>query len=161
MFTNALGRCVCMLSCFNRVQLCATLWTVAHQAPLSMGFSRQEYWSGLPFFQRIFSTQGWEPGSPTLQADSLPSEPPGKPQVRCICLENTVPAACVLSCVWLFVTPLPDSSCPWDFPGRNAGMGCHFLPQGIFLTQEVSLCLLHLLDWQADSLPLHCLRSPK
>ena len=37
-----------MLSYFNCVQLCATLWTVAHQAPLSMGFSRQEYWSGLP-----------------------------------------------------------------------------------------------------------------
>ena len=38
-----------MLSCFSHVQLCATLWTVAYQAPLSMGFSRQEYWSGLPF----------------------------------------------------------------------------------------------------------------
>ena len=38
----------CMLSCFSRVQLCATLWTVDCQAPLSMGFSRQEYWSGLP-----------------------------------------------------------------------------------------------------------------
>ena len=38
----------CMLSCFNHVWLFATLWTVAHQAPLSMGFSRQEYWSGLP-----------------------------------------------------------------------------------------------------------------
>ena len=37
-----------MLSCFSCVQLLATLWTVAHQAPLSMGFSRQEYWSGLP-----------------------------------------------------------------------------------------------------------------
>ena len=37
-----------MLSLFSRVRLCATLWTVAHQAPLSMGFSRQEYWSGLP-----------------------------------------------------------------------------------------------------------------
>jgi len=36
-------------SCFSRVQLCATLWTAAHQAPLSTGFSRQEYWSGLPF----------------------------------------------------------------------------------------------------------------
>ena len=40
--------CVHMLSCFNHVQLFMTLWTVAHQAPLSMGFSRQEYWSGLP-----------------------------------------------------------------------------------------------------------------
>ena len=41
--------CTCMLSCFSRVQLFVTLWTVAHQAPLSMGFSRQEYWSGLPW----------------------------------------------------------------------------------------------------------------
>ena len=40
--------CVCMRSCFSCVWLFATLWTVAHQAPLSMGFSRQEYWSGLP-----------------------------------------------------------------------------------------------------------------
>ena len=39
---------VCMLGLFSRVQLCVTPWTVAHQAPLSMGFSRQEYWSGLP-----------------------------------------------------------------------------------------------------------------
>ena len=38
-----------LLSHFSRVRLCATLWTAAHQAPLSMGFSRQEYWSGLPF----------------------------------------------------------------------------------------------------------------
>ena len=40
--------CECMLSRFSHIQLFATLWTVAHQAPLSMGFSRQEYWSGLP-----------------------------------------------------------------------------------------------------------------
>ena len=40
---------ICMLSHFNRAQLFATLWTVACQAPLSMGFHRQEYWSGLPF----------------------------------------------------------------------------------------------------------------
>ena len=39
----------CVLSCFSHVWLCETLWTVACQAPLSMGFSRQEYWSGLPF----------------------------------------------------------------------------------------------------------------
>ena len=41
--------CVCMLSCFSHVQLFVSLWTVAHQAPLSMGFSTQEYWSGLSF----------------------------------------------------------------------------------------------------------------
>ena len=42
------GMHACVLNCFAHVQLYATLWTVAHQAPLSMGFSRQEYWSGLP-----------------------------------------------------------------------------------------------------------------
>ena len=41
--------CVCVLSCFSHVRLCATLWTVARQGPLSMGFSLQEFWSGLPF----------------------------------------------------------------------------------------------------------------
>ena len=42
------GLCACVLNCFSRVRLFATPWTVAHQAPLSMGFFRQEYWSGLP-----------------------------------------------------------------------------------------------------------------
>ena len=40
---------VCMVSCFSRVQFCATLWIIACHAPLSMGFPRQKYWSGLPF----------------------------------------------------------------------------------------------------------------
>ena len=54
--------------------------TVARQAPLSMEFSRQEYWSGLAIpFPRGLPNPGIEPGSPALQADSLPSEPPGKP----------------------------------------------------------------------------------
>ena len=64
----------------GRVQLFATPWTVAHQAPLSMGFSRQEYWSGLPFpSPGDLPNPGIEPWSPALQMDSLPSEPPGKP----------------------------------------------------------------------------------
>ena len=55
----------CMLSRFSHVQLLATLWTVAHQAPLFMGFSRQESWNGLPStaIQRIFPAQGWNPVS--------------------------------------------------------------------------------------------------
>ena len=58
----------------------ATLWTVACQAPLSMGFSRQEYWSGLPFpSPRDLPDPGMEPGSPALQTGSLPCDPPGKP----------------------------------------------------------------------------------
>ena len=65
------------LSC---VQLFETPWTVAHQAPLSMGFSRQEYWSGLPFpSPGDLPDPGIEPRSPTLEADALTSEPPGKP----------------------------------------------------------------------------------
>ena len=57
--------CACMVSHFSRVQLFATLWTVAHQAPLSRGFSRQEYWSGLQaLLQEIFPTQGMNPGFP-------------------------------------------------------------------------------------------------
>ena len=64
-----------LLSC---VQLTVTPWTVACQAPLSMGFTKQEYWSGLPFLSpRDLPNPGIEPTSPAL-TDSLP-EPPGKP----------------------------------------------------------------------------------
>ena len=63
----------------SHVRLFATPWTVAHQAPLSMGFSRQEYWSGLPFpSPGDLPNPGIEPRSPALQADTLTSEPPGK-----------------------------------------------------------------------------------
>ena len=65
------------LSC---VRLFVTPWTVACQAPLSMGFSRQEYWSGLPFpSPGDLPNPGIEPGSPALQAGALSSEPPGNP----------------------------------------------------------------------------------
>ena len=62
------------------VRLFATPWTVALQSPLSMGFSRQEYWSGLPFpSPGDLPDRGIEPRSPALQAEALTSEPPGKP----------------------------------------------------------------------------------
>ncbi len=71
-----------MLSHLSRVQLFVTPWTVTRQAPLSMRFPRQEYWSGLPFpSPGDLPNPGIEPGSPALQADALPSEPPGKPTV--------------------------------------------------------------------------------
>ena len=63
----------------SRVRLLVTLWTVAYQAPPSIGFSRQEYWSGSPFpSPGDLPNPGIEPGSPALQADALPSEPSGK-----------------------------------------------------------------------------------
>ena len=65
----------------------ATLWTVACQAPLSMGFSRQEYWSGLPFpSPGDLPNPGIEPGFPALQADSLPTELWAKPYDLCMCV---------------------------------------------------------------------------
>ena len=65
-----------MLGGFSSVQLFVTLWTVARQAPLSMGFSRPEYWSGLPCPPPgDLPKPGVEPRFPALQADSLPSEP--------------------------------------------------------------------------------------
>ena len=61
----------------SRIRLFATPWTVAHQAPLSMGFSRQEYWSGLPFpSPGDLPNPGIKSRSPALQADTLTSEPP-------------------------------------------------------------------------------------
>ena len=64
----------------SRVRLFATPWTVAYLASLSMGFSRQEYWSGLPFpSPGDLPDPGIEPRSPTLEADALTYEPPGKP----------------------------------------------------------------------------------
>ena len=65
--------CGCMLSHFSPVQFFGILWTIACRAPLSMGFSRQEYWSGLPFpSPGDLPDPGIEPRSPALQVDSLP-----------------------------------------------------------------------------------------
>ena len=64
----------------SRVRLFVTPWTVTCQVPPSMGFSRPEYWSGLPFpSPGDLPDPRIEPRSPTLQADALPSEPPGAP----------------------------------------------------------------------------------
>ena len=80
-------------------ELFATPWTVAYQAPPSMGFSKQEYWSGVPFPSLgALPSPGIEPRSPALQADALPSEPSGnctlkndedgKFSVMCVCVFN-------------------------------------------------------------------------
>ena len=67
----------------SRVHLFATQWGVACQAPLSMGISKQEYWSGLPFpSPGYLPNPGIEPRSPALQADALTSEPPRKPNTE-------------------------------------------------------------------------------
>ena len=70
----------CMLSRFSCVQLLANLWTAARQVPLSLGFSRQEYWSELPCpFAGDLPNPGIKPASLHWQVGSLPLTPPGKP----------------------------------------------------------------------------------
>ena len=78
---------VCAVWLLSRVRLFVTPWTAARQAPLSMGFSRQEYSSGLPFPPPEDlpgpAIEPTSPVSPALQVDSLPTEPSGKPpQIR-------------------------------------------------------------------------------
>ena len=81
----------------SRVRLFVTLWTAAHQAPLSMRFSRQGYWSRLPFpSPGDLLDPGNEPRSPALQADTLPSEPPGKPHINIIKTKFHKPAAKII-----------------------------------------------------------------
>ena len=77
--TSSGGKVKVKVKSLSRVRLFATPWTVAYQAPPSMGFSRQEYWRGLPFpSPGDLPDPEIEPRSSTLQADTLTSEPPGK-----------------------------------------------------------------------------------
>ena len=89
--------CVCVKS-LSRVRLFATLWTVARQAPLSMGFSRQEYWSVWPFpSPGDLPDPGIKPWSPALQADSVLSEPPGAPGMCYLLIDNGAKSLSVVS----------------------------------------------------------------
>ena len=77
---NLINICLHVLVAESCPTLCNRMDYIAHQAPLSMEFSRQEYWSGLPFLSTgALPNPGIEPGSPALQADSSLCEPPGKP----------------------------------------------------------------------------------
>ena len=81
----------------SRVRLCAAPWTAAYQAPPSMGFSRQEYWSGLPFpSPGDLPDPGIKSRSPIFQADALTSEPPGKPYIYNVCIY-------VCICIYIFI----------------------------------------------------------
>ena len=98
-----------------KVKLLSPVWTAAYQAPQSMEFTRQEYWSGLPFpSPEDLPNPGIKPGSPALQAGALPSEPPGKPKEsksyvhiiflkQCRCFPNTQ----YILFVFTFLSSLP------------------------------------------------------
>ena len=97
-----------LLSRFSHVQLCATPWTAAHQAPLSLGFSRQEDWSGLPFPSPMRESKKWK-WSRSVVSD--PQRPHGLQPTRLLC--------------------------PWDFPGKSTGVGCHCLLRSIQYTYPI------------------------
>ena len=128
-------------SSLSRVRLFATPWTVAYQAPLSVGFSRQEYWSGLPFpSPGDLPNPGIEPRSPALHAKSMFLQVAKSLQLYPTLSE---PMSCN-----------PPGCCLWVSPGKNTGVGCRALLQRIFPTQGSNPPLLPLLHWQACSLSL-------
>ena len=102
--------------------LFVTLWNVAYQAPLSMGFSRQEYWSGLPFPSPDLPNPGIELWSPPSQADTLPSEPPGKPilKLRVFFYDQQSRIAVILDI--LYLPNMPDSLICWCSENRKGKM---------------------------------------
>ena len=97
------GTTLLLLSRFSRVRLCATPETAAHQAPPSLGFSRQEHWSGLPFPSLMHETENWK-WSHSIVSDS--SRAPGLQPTRLLR--------------------------PWDFPGESTGVGCHCITLVLF-----------------------------
>ena len=133
--------CVCVCVCvwsevksLSCVWLFATPWTVAYQALPSMGFSRQEYWSGMPFpSPGDLPNPGIEPGSPALQTDAF---------TIWVCVVKVKSQSCPTLCNPVDCSLLGSFS-PWDSPGKNTEVGCHFLLQGVFPTQGLSPSLLH------------------
>ena len=157
--------------CVVVVQSCLTRcnpWTVARQAPLSMEFSRQNYWSGLPFpFPGDLPNPGIKPRSLAVQADTLPSEPSGKSSEKSSCVETSIVllkgflweepskhccCCCVTSVVSDSVRPHRQQAtrlpCPWDSPGKSTGVGCHCLLQSMKVksASEVTQSCLTLSD---------------
>ena len=96
-----LGRLLLLLSHFSHVGLCATPETAAYQAPPSLGFSRQEHWSGLPFPSPMHESEKWK-WSHSVVSDSV------RPHRR----------------------QPPRLLLPWDFPGKSTGVACHCLLWG-------------------------------
>ena len=120
-----------MLSC---VRLFATLRTVARQAPLSMEFYRQEYWSGLPFpSPGDLPNPGTESRFSTLQADSLSSEPPGEPGMLFIALDLASVTSHSHSWV-LFLL--------WLHPFILSGVISPLISSSIFAQVEETACLV-------------------
>ena len=131
------------LSC---VQLFATPWTGTHRAPPSMEFSRQEYWSGLPFpslcFRIVFIFKYFLIMAIRIYIKYLHLAN----KLFKIILNNVLCCAWLLGRVWLFATPWTvarQALPPGDSPGKNIGVGFHAFLQGILPTQGSNLGFPH------------------
>ena len=123
------GKRWCMCACSVGSDS-VTLWAVAHQAPLSLGFPREEHWSGCHFLlQGIFPTQGWNRMSCTGRWTHWATwEGLGKDAVLCLVTQSCLTLCDPMGC------SLPGFSVPGDSPWKDSGVGCHTLLQGIFPT---------------------------
>ena len=122
----------------SHVWLFVTPWTVAYQAPLSMGFSRQEYWSGLLFpSPGDLPDPGIKPRSPTLQADALLSETPGKPE-KTIIQKGT--------CTPVFTVALFTTARTWKQP-RCPSIGKYILKLWYIYTTEYYSAMKRNQSW--------------
>ena len=167
-----------VLRCSSHVRLFANLWTVACQAPLSMGFSRQESRVGChALIQGIFLTQVSNPHFQRCNMNMVACRP--DPSWRCILFKSTeclrhktdsilkywvyVHAQSLRLCLTLRPNGLQPTRilCPWDSPGKNTGVHCHFLLQGIFPTWGSNPCLSASPALQVDSLPTEPPRKPR
>ena len=111
---------LCAYQSFGHVRLFVTPWTVAHQAPLSMGFLRQNYWSGWPFpSPGNLPNPGTEPGSSAFQADSSPSWPPGNPQLSWVG-PNQDTATTVFIIILLVICQIKNKSSTYTWNQYNA-----------------------------------------
>ena len=153
-----------LLNCFSHVRLFATLWSIAQQAPLSMGFSRQEYWSGLPC-PPSFSGSSWSRDRTCISYSVFFTTSDTCKTLRAVESESVkmlVAQSYLTPCNPMDCSP-PGSYIHGDSPGKNNGVGSHFLLQGIFPTQGSNLDLLHsrgilyCLSHQRTPLELLCL----
>ena len=112
-----------------------TPWTAARQAPLSLGFPRPEHWSGLPFpSPGNLLDPGIKSTSPAL-TDSSPLAPPGKPMVT---IRAVLSHSVVSDSLRSHGLQPARLLCLWNSPGKNTGVGCHILLQGISMTQGLN-----------------------
>ena len=118
---------------FSRVRHFVTLCTIACQAPLSIGFSRQEYWSALPCPSSVdLPDSGIEPRTPALQAESLLSEPPGKPHIQ-------VYSSLLNSQLLRWICGRDSLNKHWE-EGRCKPASFHYIP--VFCTNHIGHFLL-------------------